>query len=171
MTIYQDYAGRPVVRVMHPTRRVLLAVPGALLPRYWRAKRPDGADGSWFLPGDDPQWDELVPWVSADHDYTAPTPPALAAWQVAERAAREARKDAIDAWWRAARALAGGNDPLWQYTTDGKDDKSLRAFVLYDESQPHLPAWYPRERLVDLYGTASFVEYASNAGLSYPGGE
>ena len=167
MTIYHDHAGKPVVLVMHPTRRVALAVPAALLSRYWRAKRPDGADGSWFLDGDDAQWNDLVPWVSATHDYTT-APAVAAAWQTAERAAFHARADAIEAWWAAARALPGGTDPLWSHGTDGMDDKSPQAISMFDESRPGVARWYPREELIARYGTASFLEYAANNGLVYP---
>ena len=66
--IYNELAWDTLQPVMRPGKRVLMAVPTSIRKRYWRSQeeqiRASNKDqqGSWFLPGDDPQWDLLSPW-------------------------------------------------------------------------------------------------------------
>lgn len=88
-----------------------------------------------------------------------------------DRIERE-RAKARDDWWIAVRALPGGDDPLWMYSTHGDDapddvarDLDVR---IGDESVGNANAWFPRLRLRMRYGTTSLLKYAEDNGLPYP---
>lgn len=77
-----------------------------------------------------------------------------------------------DDWWIAVRALPGGSDPLWRFSTHGEDapddvaaDLDVR---MGDDSRPDRGYWFPRLRLRLAYGTTSLLRYAEMMGLPYP---
>lgn len=98
--------------------------------------------------------------------YMAPDPAAER-----ERIEREWARRRED-WWLAVRALPGGSDPLWIYSTHGEDapDDAARDMDvrLGDESIGNANAWFPRLRLRIKYGTSSLMRFAEMNGLPYP---
>lgn len=171
MSIYTDHPEDQLTIVMRLTTRIGYAVPASQLGTYWRPHRPDGADGSWFLAGDDPAWNELLQWFpfasqTAAGDYPTRVRVHLRHLEDAARA------KAQDDWWAAVRATEWGMDPLWDYKSDGEDEPDNPAnddaYKLADESTPDVPPRYPRRELREKYGTTSLTEYAARQGLPSP---
>jgi len=158
---------------------VYAAIPAA---RWRRISRGDGS-GVWMYPDvlEDVYTEVVGPSrvIKAGVDLT--TLPTVAEWAAQYMAPNPAEeRDRIERewarkredWWLAVRALPGGADPLWRWSTHGEDapddvarDLDVR---LGDQSQGNANAWFPRLRLRIKYGTSSLMRFAEMNGLPYP---
>lgn len=155
MSISDDYAWDAWVQVMQPATpehaRIPRGCPKSLLDRYWRAE-PDGA---WFLPGfadawnELPRWDELHPLASED--------PVRKQQQAIENFGREQQ-----AWEARVRATDWGSDPNWWRPAAHLDASA----VWYDPVRKVVRS--PHRELMERYGTASLVQYATWQGMPPP---
>jgi hypothetical protein len=162
--------------------KILARYAGIPAARWHRISRGDGR-GVWMYPDElEDVYTELVgPSRVIKPGADLSTLPTVAEWaaqfmapspaEERERIEREWVRRRED-WWLAVRALPGGNDPLWRYSSHGDDapDDVARDldYRLGDDSRPDRGYWFPRLRLRLTYGTSSLLKYAESMGLPYP---
>lgn len=161
---------------------ILARYAGIPAPRWRRISRGDGR-GVWMYPDElEDTYTELVGpsrVIKAGVDLTElPTVAEWAAQYMTPNPADERERiewewaRRREDWWLAVRALPGGSDPLWRWSTHGEDapddvarDLDVR---IGDDSRPDRGYWFPRLRLRLTYGTSSLLKYAESMGLPYP---